>query len=151
MPVLRRHLLPICCTAIFILAAWMILSLPIAAVFLIDDALILSDYFKFVFYAAGAGIGISLFVMFPLSLLLERLATRTKLLFVAAPILLLGVSAVGLLGQYLLTGQISSVVLSGSILLVILSFVFGFYWVVLHLGNAVLYRVQRLLRRTPSS
>jgi hypothetical protein len=143
----RRHLLPICCTAAFILLAWMVISFPMAAVFIIDDAFVLSDYLKFILYAAGAGIGVSVFVLFPLSLLLERLTARSRPLVIAAPLLVFFVSAIGLLGIYLLARQAS---FSWIIPLFAFSLAFGFYWIVLHLGNALFSRVQRFLRRTPS-
>jgi hypothetical protein len=144
----HRHLLPICCTAAFILMAWMALSLPIAAVFLVDDAFVFSEYLKFVFYAAGIGLAVSAVIMFPLSLLLERLTTRSKLLTIAAPLLLLFVLAVSLLGIHFLTRQVS---LSWTILLFAFSAAFGFYWIVLHFGNTLFSFVKRFLRRTPSS
>lgn len=144
MIIFRRHLLPICSTAAFILLAWMVLSLPIAAVFLIDDAFVLSDYLKFIVYAAGAGIGISVLVLFPLSVFLERLTARSKLLVIAAPLLVLFIC---LLGLFLLPGQPSSTIF---ILLIALSLAFGFYWVVLHIGNTLLSFAKKFIRRTPA-
>jgi hypothetical protein len=146
---LRRHLLPICCTAAFILVAWLVFSLPVAAVSLIDDQFVLSDYLEFLLYAAGVGIGVSAVVMFPLSLLLERLTAHSKLLAIAAPLLLLFISGLCLLARFLLPGQLSNTVFDLSLLFFALSLAFIFYWAVLWIGNALLSRVQRFIRRTP--
>jgi hypothetical protein len=150
MPSLRRHLLPMCCTVAFIFVAWTVLSLPIAAVSLIDNQFIFSDYLKFLLYAAGVGIGVSAVVMFPLSLFLERLTARSRLLVIATPLLLLFVSILCMVGQFLLPRQSSNTVFNWSGLLFALSLVFSFYWVVLHMGNTLFSFVKRFLRRTPS-
>jgi hypothetical protein len=147
---LRRHLLPMCCTAAFILVAWLVLSLPIAAVSLIDDQFVLSDYLKFVLYAAGVGIGVSVVVMFPLSLLLERLAAGKKWLAIAVPLLLLFVSVVCLLGQFFLTRQFLETIFGWAGFLFAFSLAFSFYWVVLWVGKALFSHVQRFIRTTLS-
>jgi hypothetical protein len=149
MPI-RRHLLPICCTAAFILIAWLALSLPVAAAFLVDDAFVASEYLKFVLYAIGVGIGLSAVVMFPLSLFLERFTTQRKLLVVAVPVLFLFVSFVCLIVQFFLAGQFSGTIFSWAGFLFAFSLLFSFYWVVLHVGNVLLSFVRRFLRRTPS-
>jgi hypothetical protein len=144
---IRRHLLPICCTAAFILVAWMVITLPIVAVFLIDKEFVVSDYLKFILYAAGVGLGASVVVMFPLSLLFERLVERAKALAVAVPLVLLFVSVACLLGRFFLTGQFFDTVLGWAGLLFAFSLVFGFYWVVLWIGRALIYGVKRFRRK----
>lgn len=147
MSTIRRHLLPICCTTAFILVAWMVITLPMVAVFLFDKQFVISDYLTVILYAAGAGAGASVVVMFPLSLLFERLVERAKALAFAVPIVLLFVSVACLLGRFILTGQFFDTVFGWAGLLFAFSLVFGFYWVVLWIGRALFYGVQRFGHR----
>jgi hypothetical protein len=147
MSTIRRHLLPICCTAAFILVTWLIITLPIVAVFLFDKQFVISDYLKFVLYAAGVGVGTSVAVIFPLSLLFERLVEGVKPLAVAVPLILLFASFACLLGRFFLTGQFFDSVFGWAGLLFAFSVVFGFYWVVLWTGRALIYGVQRFRQK----
>lgn len=144
MRTVRRHLLPVCCTAAFILAGWMVVTLPMAAVFFVDNQFVIFDYLKFVLYAACVGVGVSVCVMFPLSLLLERVVERAKLLAVAAPFGLIFISVTCLLFRYFLTGEFFDTVFGWAGLLFTFSVVFGFYWIVLWIGRALIYGIQRL-------
>ena len=136
MGTIRRHLLPICCTAAFILVAWMVISLIVVFLFQFDKHLVISDYLKAIPYAAGMGIGASVVVVFPLSLLFERLVEHTKPMAVVVPLFLLFVSIACLLGRFFLTEQFFDTVFGWAGLLFAFSVIFGFYWVILWIGRS---------------
>lgn len=140
---IRRHLLPICCTAGFILVAWMVITLPMAAVFIIDEQFVVLDYLRFTLYAAGVGFGVSVIVMFPLSLLLERLVEGTKALVVIVPLVLLFVSVACVLGRVLLTGRFFDSIFGWAGWLFAFSLVFSLYWLVLWIERAWRYGVKK--------
>jgi len=143
MSVFRRHLLPICCTAAFILAAWMVVTLPMVAVFLIDKQFVVADYLKVVLYAAAVGVGVSLVIMFPLALLFEKLVERVKPLALIVPLFLIFVAVACLIVRFLVTGQFFDTVFGWSGLLFAIAVVFGFYWLVLWIGRGFVYGVQK--------
>ena len=134
---LLRHLLPLCCTAVLISAVWLVITLPVVGVFILDNAFVFSDYVKFVFYVVGAGIGISTLIMFPLSVLHEWTAKRFRLRTAAVPVFLLLASASCLLSRYWVTGNIIDALCDWPGLLLAFSLVFGFYQVVLWLWKAL--------------
>lgn len=135
---IRRHVLPICCTAAFIAAAWLAIGLPIIAVCILDNAS-LGDATDALKTIIGVAAGISVGIMFPAACILERLAARAKPLVVVAPAGLIVVSIICLLSRFLLTGQFFDTVFGWAGLLFAISVIFGFYWVVLWLGRALSY------------
>lgn len=144
MQTVRRHLLPVCCTAAFILVAWVMVTIPMLAVFLFDKEFVISDYLRFILYAAGVGVGVSSLVMFPLSLLVERLVERAVLVAIAVPLGLVFVSVACLLGRVFLTGQFFDAVFGWPGFLLAFSVVFGFYWSVLWVGRGLAHGFQRV-------
>lgn len=147
MRTLRRHLLPICSTAAFILIAWMIITLPVVAVFLFDKQFAISDYLKFLLYAGGAGTGVSAGILFPLALLFEQLAKRTRPLAAVVPVVMLVISMVCLLGRFLLTEQFLETVFGWPGLMFVFSLVFSFYWTVLWIGKGLIYGARRFAEK----
>jgi len=147
MRTVRCHLLPVCCTAAFILVVWIIITLPMVAAFLFDKQFVISDYLRFLLYAAGVGIGVSVAIMFPLSVLFERFVEHVKPLAVVVPLLLLFVSVSCLLGRFFLTGQFFDTVFGWPGLLFAFSIVFSFYWFVLWVGRGLIYGVKRIADR----
>lgn len=143
MRTILRHLVPVCVTTAFILVAWMIVTLPLVAVFLIDDAFVVSEYLKFIVYAAGISLGVSSLVMFPLSLLLERLVMWRKWLAVVPP-LLLALSVICLAGCYGLTHQFLDTVFGWTGFFFAFALAFSVYWGVLWLVKALIYGVHKL-------
>jgi hypothetical protein len=148
---IRRHILSICLTAASILLAWTIITLPMLGVFFIDDEFAISEYVRFVLYAAGTSLAISAIVMFPLALLAERFAARAKVLIVLIPLCLLAVSGVCLLGRLLLTGALLDTVLGWTGGLVAFSLVFTVYWSSLWSERAVIYGFRKLIVRLAGS
>ena len=73
-----RHILPVGLSAMCVFALWVIGTLPMTAVFLIDDAFVMSEYVQFLAYALGVASGLSIAVLLPLALLGEVLAKRNK-------------------------------------------------------------------------
>jgi hypothetical protein len=126
--------------------AWMIISLPMVAVFIIDDAFTISEYARLIFYFAGTGLAINTIIMFPLVLLLEQLVALAKVLIVLIPACLLTISGVCLIGQFLLTRTFLDTVFSWAGTLVVFSLVFTVYWSSLWLGQAVVYGLQKLVK-----
>jgi hypothetical protein len=122
----------------------MVVTIPIVAVFLLDEQFVVSDYLKFVLYAAAIGVGVSSVVMFPLSLLVERLVERAKVFVVVMPFALMFVSVACLLGRLFLTGQFFDTVFGWPGLFLAFSLVFGFCWSVLWIGRVVAYGLQRV-------
>jgi hypothetical protein len=145
-----RHILPICLTAAFILVAWMVITLPIVGVFIIDgideDAFV-SGYVDFVFYATGVGFAISALIIFPLALLLERIVMRAKALIVLIPVCALVISGICLVVRFLLTEAFLDTLFSWTGVLFAFSLVFGVYWSVLWLERAVIYGFRNLIRK----
>ena len=76
MSALRFHILPSCVTIALIVAVWVTLTLPIAAVFMLDRQFVVSDYLKFVLHALWVGSAITLALIFPIAYLTERVLPK---------------------------------------------------------------------------
>ena len=137
--IVRRHVLPVCCTAALIPAAWLVTGLPIIAVCVLDNAPLgsLSEVLKVIGYIIGIGAGISAGIMFPVALALERMVARAKPLAVVAPVGLIAISILCLLGCFLWTGEFFDTVFGWAGLLFAFSVVFAFYRAVLWFGRAL--------------
>jgi hypothetical protein len=114
------------------------------AAFLFDGQFDPGDYLKFILYAAAVGTGVSALVMFPLALLLERLAGRSKFIPLIVPLLPVSISMACLLGRFFLTGRFLDSLLAWPGCFLAFSIVFGFYWSVLWIGKALQKGFQRV-------
>ena len=141
-----RHLAPVCVSTAFVLGVWMVFTLPLAAVFLIDEAFVVSDYLKFIAYAAGIGLGVSSLILFPLSLLLERLVMRTGW-WAGVPPLLFVLSAIVLAARCLLTARFLETLFGWAGLLFALALLLTLYWGVLWLVHLVVHVVGKFRQK----
>jgi hypothetical protein len=73
-----RHMLPVGLSTMCVFALWVVGTLPMTAVFLIDDAFVVSEYVQFLAYAFGVAFGLSVAVLLPLALFGEVLVKRNK-------------------------------------------------------------------------
>lgn len=73
---LLRHLPPVIVTTGFIVGGWMILTLPIVAVFVVDREFAVRDYLTVLLTIAAWGLAFSVVVLCPLAALIDRLARR---------------------------------------------------------------------------
>ncbi|MFJ6761099.1 hypothetical protein ACIQNK_39610 [Streptomyces sp. NPDC091273] len=143
-----RHSLSIAITAAVIVLAFMVVTLPIVAVFFIDDDFIARDYAKVVLVAAGVGFAASLLV-FPVAFGFERLVTRGgrvwKVLAVCAPAASLVAAAL----IFVLLFKIQPSAAVGDVLGVAILFFMSFsvYWSSLWSLSAVRYGAWRLTQR----
>ncbi|WP_159425636.1 hypothetical protein [Streptomyces sp. fd1-xmd] len=143
-----RHSLSIALTAAVIVLAFMAVTLPIAAVFFVDEGFIARDYVEAVLLAAGVGFVASLLV-FPVAFGFERLVWRGgrvwKVLAVCAPAASLVAAA--LIFVLLFKLQPSAAV--GDVLGVAILFFMSFsvYWLSLWSLSAVRYGAWRLTQR----
>lgn len=146
--VVLRHSLSIAMTTAFITIAFMVVSLPIVAVFFIDGDLIASDYAEAVLLATGAGLVVSM-AIFPFAFGFERLVMRGgrvwKVLAACAPMAFPIVAAL-IFVSALKTPPSAAAgkVLSGAIWF---SVSFSVYWLSLWSLNAVRYGAWRLAVR----
>ncbi len=131
--------------AVFVFAAWMIITLPIVGVFILDGAFIISDYLRFVSFAAGASLALIVLVMFPLALLLERLVVRARVLTLLIPLGLLVISVAILLGRFLTIGAFFETAFSWTGGFVAFSLVFAVYWSSLWLERSLIYGIYKLI------
>ncbi len=145
---MRRHILPICFTAAFMLGVWMIITLPLVGVFIIDEEFVISDYVYFMLYASSVSLAINAIVMFPLALLVERFVVRARILIVLIPVCLLAISGVCLMGRFLLTRAFFDTVFGWTGGLVVFSLVFAVYWSILWLEQAVIFGFRKLIHKT---
>jgi hypothetical protein len=131
---LFRHLLPIFSTTTLLVAYGVLLTLPIAAVFVIDnDPSFGSEYLKFVFILVSCAVGLSLGLLFPFAWLIECLIEQRKLVVLAGPPLLLLVT----FGVSFWTENEWAGGLCGFLVL------FCFYWAVLWIGRGVVYGLRK--------
>ncbi len=126
----------------------MVLTLPMMAVFLIDDDFVLTEYAESVLWAAGMGFIASLLIS-PLAFGFERLVMRGgrawKVLAVCAPV----ASPVAAVLLVVSLAKIPhSAAVSDAVGVAILCFMsFAVYWLSLWSLNAVRYGVWRLVHR----
>ncbi|MGW6982117.1 hypothetical protein ACWGE1_22225 [Streptomyces sp. NPDC054932] len=134
-------------TAVIVLA-FMVVSLPIVAVFLIDDDFIAREYAEVVLVIAGVGFAASL-VVFPVAFWFERLVMRGgrawKALAVCAPVAFPVVAA--LIFVSLIKLQPSAAVGDAFRVAILFLMSFSVYWLSLWSLNAVRYGAWRLARR----
>jgi hypothetical protein len=128
-----RHLLAIALTTGFIMAAWVVLSLPLVAVFVIDRAFVLEDFFQLALRTAGFALGLSAVVIFPLAYALER----QRRLALSVPLLLLLASGGWLAERIFTTREILATLYDWPGALFAFSVVLAFYCLVLWLGRSV--------------
>ena len=108
------------------------------AVFLIDDAFVMSEYVQFLAYALGVASGLSIAVLLPLALLGEVLAKRNKHTLWIFPTFLCLCAATLLMIRSILLKSLLDAILSWSGLITLISVVFVLYWAVLWAEKAAL-------------
>ncbi|WP_431682691.1 hypothetical protein [Kitasatospora sp. KL5] len=143
-----RHSLSITITTAVIVMAFMVITLPIMAVFLIDEAFIASDYAESVLIAAGVGLAASVLI-FPIAFGFERLVMRGgtawKVLAACAPIA--SPVAAALIIVSLFKIQPSAAVGDALAIAILFFMSFSVYWVSLWSLSAVRYGAWRFSRR----
>ncbi|MBN1384424.1 MAG: hypothetical protein JW983_06065 [Elusimicrobia bacterium] len=147
MQTILKHIFPICLTALFILGAWIIITLPVAGVCLMDGEPVISSYIKFVMYAISVSFAISAVIMFPMALLAERFTKRKKALVILIPVCLFAISSVLLIGWFLFTKSFFNTMSGWPGGLFAFSLVFCVYWSLLWLGQAVINGLKRLTHK----
>lgn len=121
-----------------IFALWVIGTLPMTTVFLIDDASVMSEYVRFLAYALGVAFGLSIAVLLPLALLGEVLAERNRRTIWILPTFLCLCAVTLLTIRTILLRSFLDAVLSWSGLVALISAAFVLYWVVLWAEKAAL-------------
>ena len=137
MQLLRRHLLPMLASTALIALAWVVITLPMAAVFMLDNQFNTTQYLSFVLYATAIGLAVSFLALMPLSLLLDLIAKRNQTLAIILPIVLLICAFVNVIGMYVYTKQLINTVLTWPGLLLAFAVVFIFYRLMLWLNKVV--------------
>jgi hypothetical protein len=133
-----RHILPAGLSALCVFALWVVGTLPMTAVFLIDDAFVVSEYVEFLAYALGVACGLSVAVLFPLALLGEALARRDRHAIWIFPMLLCLCAVAILVIRTVLLRSFLDAMLGWSGLIALISAVFVLYWTVLWAEKAAL-------------
>ena len=146
---LLHHLLPICVTTAIILAGWIILTLPMAAVFIIDKAFVVQDYVQFILYAGATAFGFTAGILFPLALLLERCSRRMRAVAFIAPVALILLALVWLLFRLFWSQDFLGTFIGQEGLLLAVTVVFGVYWTVLWVGRSFLDGVWSFGKKVP--
>jgi hypothetical protein len=146
--VVLRHSLSVAITTAFIVMVFMVVSLPIVAVFFIDGDLIVSDYAKAVLLITGVGLVVSI-VIFPFAFGFERLVMRGgrvwKVLAACTPVVLpIAAALIFFLAFKIQPSAAVGKTLSGAIWF---SVSFTVYWLSLWSLNAVRYGAWRLAER----
>jgi hypothetical protein len=141
-----RHLFPVAATTLAVAGAWIGITLPLVAVFMMDEGFNLNEYLMFVVYAFGVGAGISLLILLPVGLILEAFVKRHKL-FAIAPIVLAGLAGGWLIARILITKQVFDSVFGWAGLTLFLCVLLGFYWTVLWMVRGIVYAYTRYRRR----
>ncbi|MFF4659331.1 hypothetical protein [Streptomyces sp. NPDC001381] len=143
-----RHALSIAITTAVITMAFMVVTLPMVAVFLIDEDFIFGEYAETVLWAAGMGFTASLLIS-PVAFGFERLVMRGgrawKVLAVCAPVAT--PVAAALLVVSLAKIQHSAAVSDAVGIAILLFMSFSVYWLSLWSLSAVRYGAWRLIQR----
>lgn len=139
-----RHALPMLISSGALFLIWMVATLPLVAVFIIDDAFVTWEYLLFLLYAAGVSCAISAGVMFPLALIGEALTSKCIHTVWMMPAFLVVVSAlVFALNAAIARSALSAIFGYGGLSL-LLTFLFLGYWLTLQ-AEHLLARVWRRL------
>ncbi len=142
-----RHLLATTVTILVVLAAWIAVSAPFVAVFVIDDAFSFAEYARVLLEVAGAVSAATLAVT-PVAVGLERLVLRggraRTAMAALLPIALLVAMAAGVVAMIKLVGAHEAYVAVA--LAVALMFLLVIYWPALWLLNLAAYVLRRLRR-----
>lgn len=141
---LLRHVLPVGLTTLCVVILWMLVTLPMAAVFVLDDAFVPSEYVKFLAYAFGVAFGLSTVVLLPLALLGEVLAKRSKHTIWVFPGFLCLCTGTTLVVRIIALKSFLDAVLSWSGFILLVSGLFVLYWAALWIEKAALVCWQKL-------
>ena len=144
---LLRHVLPVGLSAMSGFVLWVVGTLPMTAVFLIDDAFIASEYVQFLGYALGVSFGLSLAVLLPLALFGEVLVKRNRHALWIFPGFLCLCAGALLVIRVIVLKSLLDAMLSWSGFIVLVSAVFVLYWSVLWAEKAALAGWQKFRER----
>jgi hypothetical protein len=139
MRLIIRHVLPVGLSTFILGGLWVIFTAPMAAVFLIDDAFVWSEYAKFLALAFGTSFGINVVILFPIAALGEALFKRAKHTIWAMPVGFSVAAGSILIGQAVMLDSFLGAILNWGGLLVLLSGLFMLYWLVLWLEKVALF------------
>jgi hypothetical protein len=138
-----RHILPIGLTTLCMVILWMLVTLPIVAVFILDDAFVPSEYARFLAYAFGIAFGLSTLVLFPLALLGESLTKRSKDTIWGFPVSLFSCAVMTVIVRFSVLESFRAAILSWSGVALLISVLFVLYWGVLWNEETMLARWQK--------
>ena len=142
--VLHRHLLSIILTPILLMCRWLIIGSPILFVFIIDDAFEVSELLKFMLYAISIGLAISVFIAFPLTLILEKIFAVSKTTIVLIIGFLFSVSIFILL-KFIFDTQSMLDIYPWSGYLLLFSFSIAVYWSLFWFPRLLKVRSEKLV------
>ena len=142
--VLFRHIVPVALTTLSLFTLWVLGTLPMFAVAVLDSAFVPSDYIKFLFYVFGVAVGLSTVVLLPLALLGEWLAKRSKHAIWVFPALLCLCTVTILIIRTMILRSFVDAALSWSGLILLVSGLFVLYWVALWIERVVARYWQKL-------
>ena len=140
MRALSSHIIPILTTAIIIVAAWAVLTLPIVAVFIFDDEFHLTTYLRFLLYTFAVGLALSAGVFCPAAMILKKVVLRRKWLGYILPVFLLFVSTIAVLVRWIYTGEFIETARSWQAVSFALSALFACYWFTLMVLQLIIVR-----------
>lgn len=144
MRLIARHILPIGLTSLALFGLVVVVTMPMVAVFLIDDDFVLTEYLLFVISAFGVSLGLTVVVLFPVAVLGEVLFQRTEHVIWRLP-LGLGVIAGGIfMGYALVSASFLEAVGSWSGFILLMSGLFLLYWTLLWLEKVALLGGKKL-------
>ena len=152
--VICQHIFPICFTTAFILIFWIVITLPMAGVFIIDgidSKTFVYSYAYIIFYATCVGLTISIFIMFPLTLFAKRFTVHRKPLIIIIPGCLLIISGLCLVGQYLLTKEFWNTIFGWSGKLIAFLVIFTVYWSSYWLSQAIIFGFRKLTKKNTTT
>lgn len=141
---LLQHTLPFTLTTLCIFMLWVMGTLPMIAVFVLDDAFTLSEYVKFLVYAFGVSLGLSAFVFLPLALIGEKLVKKSKhaiWIYPGLPCLCIGII---LIVRIIVLESFLDAFLGWTGYILLVSGLFVLYWAVLWFEKATLAYWQKL-------
>lgn len=146
-----RHMLPVGLSTMCVFVLWVVGTLPMVAVFLIDDAFVMFEYVRFLAYAFGVAFGLSVAVLLPLALFGEVLAKRNKHTIWIFPGFLCLCTGTVLMVRIIILKSLLDAFLSWSGFIVLVSVVFVLYWTVLWTGKAALVGWQKFREQRHSN
>ncbi len=122
------HVLPIGLTTLCMFMLWVLITLPMVAVFALDADLVLSKYTRFLVHAFSIAFGNSIFILFPLSLFGELLEKKSKNTIWVFPMFLLLCASIIVIVRLVVLESFRAAMLGWSGFVLLISVLFALYW-----------------------